>query len=192
MSGSKGDGTVAVGYKKVTRYNLQNPSNRPENFMALPEQTKKGFRGNPKSPLLFADSRRQTVICFLSVAFAMFFSPEISLSGGKGPLCPDAHPSMPGSSGGRECRTPRGRPVLLSGNGTCPGGTRGCAAASCGARGCTPRSFRDGGSAFAYRGSRPPCPARVLARQVFPSFVSWNSPQTDFFPFRRSATFLPL
>ncbi len=80
----------------------------------------------------------------------MVSSPGLPLAGGRraGPLSPGAYPSMPGSAADRGRRIPQGLPALLPGFGTYPGGTRECAPASCGAHGCTPRSFRDGGSAL--------------------------------------------
>jgi hypothetical protein len=87
-------------------------------------------------------------------------SPGLALAGGKGagPLSPGVHPSLPGSAGGRGRRIPQGRPALLPGSGTYSGGTRECAPASCGAHGCTPRSFRDGGSASCVQGQSSTMP----------------------------------
>ena len=90
----------------------------------------------------------------------MVSSPGLPLAGGRraGPLSPGAYPSIPGSAADRGRRIPQGRPALLPGFGTYPGGTRECAPASCGAHGCTPRSFRDGGQRVCVQGQSSTMP----------------------------------
>jgi len=98
---------------------------------------------------------------------------------GRGPgfPCPVSRPRTRGSAWRRVCRTPQGGQAPGPCRGTCPGGIRGRAPCAFGARGCTPRSCRDGDSGPACRDNRPPAPEGVWGgKVVVGGQVSWVTP----------------